>query len=60
MRHESIECGDVGEAELDEGVLEDRDASGVGGFGGGSVVDGFDDFVDVGGNQGVCAKLVCE
>ena len=60
MRHESIKCGDVGEAELDEGVLEDGDAGGVGGFGGRGVVDGFDDFVDVGGYQGVCARLVCE
>ena len=30
--HESVEGGDVGEAELDECVLEDGDACRVGGF----------------------------
>lgn len=57
MRHESIECGDVSEAELNEGVLQYGDAGRVGRFGGGGVVDGFDDFVDVGGDQGIYILL---
>ncbi len=48
-----IEGGDISEAELAEGVLEDRDSGFGGGRGVGGGVDGFNDFVYLRGNKGV-------
>lgn len=53
MRHQRIERRDVREPQLDQRVLEDGDTRGVGGFAGGGGVDGFDDLVDVGGDEGI-------
>lgn len=53
VRHQRIERRDVREPQLDQRVLEDGDTRGVGGFAGGGGVDGFDDLVDVGGDEGI-------
>ena len=50
---DGVEGGDVGEAQLTKGVLKDSDASGRVGRGVGGRVDGFDDFVDLAGNDAV-------
>jgi hypothetical protein len=69
VRGDGIEGGDVVEAELAQGRLEDFDSrggcSGVGGDGvgervGGGCVDRFDDFVDRGGDEGVCVVSISD
>ena len=53
VRRDGVEGGDVGEAQLAEGVLQNGDAGrGVGGGIGGRV-DGLDDFVDLAGHYAV-------
>ena len=53
MGGEGVEGGDVGEAELAKGILQDGDTGLCGSRGVGSGVDGFDDFVDLRGDERV-------
>ena len=53
MGCKGVECGDVGEAELAEGVLEDRYSGVIRGGGVVVRVDCLDDFVDLRGYKRV-------
>ena len=51
VRGDGVQRRDVSETQLPERGLDHGESCCLGGFGGGSRVDGFDDLVDVGGNQ---------
>ena len=56
MGHEGIESCNIRQAKLAEGVLEDGDSGGVAGLCLCVGIDCFHDFINVGGDQGVCAS----
>jgi hypothetical protein len=53
VRGDSIQRGDIREAQLAERGLDNGNAGLVSGFGGGLAVDCFDDFVDMRGDEGI-------
>jgi hypothetical protein len=53
MGANSVQCCNVGETELAKGGLKDRDPMVLTNFLSGGAVDGLDDLIDVGRNEGI-------